>query len=507
MAECDVLIVGAGPTGLVLALWLTKLGVRVRLIDKDAEAGKTSRAVAVQARTLEQYRQIGLASQVVERGNTVTSANFWVGGKRQAHVEFGAMGKGLSPFPYMLIFPQEEHEQLLVERLAEAGVRVERHTELTGFEDGPDGVTATLQTPAGSESCHAAFLAGCDGARSRVRETLRLDYPGGTYDHLFYVADVEASGPVMNGELNIALDESDFLACFPLKQRTHVRLIGAVHQEAKAEKETLGWGDVNHLVIEHLQLKVQNVSWFSTYRVHHRVASAFRVDNTFLLGDAAHIHSPVGGQGMNTGIGDAVNLAWKLAAVLQGKANREILESYAQERVPFARRLVETTDRAFEFISSEGPLATQVRTHLAGPVFAALFHLPMVPRFLFNTASQIRIDYRGSWLSEGEAGRVHGGDRLPWVTLEAGGDNFESLTSMRWQVHVYGQAGNTLQQACAARGLPLHAFPGEARASDAGLDPAAAYLVRPDGYVALAMSTGDAARQLQGYLDARGIRN
>jgi len=510
MPDCDVLIAGAGPTGLVLALWLTRLGARVRIIDKDAEPGKTSRAVAVQARTLEEYRQIGLASHVVEHGHVVLAANFWVGGKRQAHVEFGAMGKGLSPFPYMLIFPQEEHEQLLIDRLAEIGVTVERQTALTGFENGSAGVEARLQTLSGSGSCHAAYLAGCDGARSTVRETLRLGYPGGTYNRLFYVADVEASGPVMNGELNVALDESDFLACFPLKHQGHVRLIGAVRQEApennKEDSKTLGWSDVNHHAIEHLQLTVKNVSWFSTYRVHHRVASAFRVGNAFLLGDAAHIHSPVGGQGMNTGIGDAVNLAWKLAAVLQGKARPEILESYAQERVPFARRLVETTDRVFEFASSDGPLATQVRTHLAGPFFAAVFHLPMLPRFMFNTASQIRINYRDSMLSEGQAGRVRGGDRLPWVPQAGGGDNFDPLSSMAWQVHIYGDPRQDVQQECAVRGLPLHAFAWDTNAKTAGLEQDAAYLIRPDGYVALAADSADTSRELTRYLEAHGIR-
>src|SRR5258707_1080138 len=208
--DTEVLIVGAGPTGLVLALWLTRLGVRVRVIDKTAEAGTTSRAVAVQARTLELYGQIGLADEVIERGRRVAAANLWVAGQQVARAVFGDMGVGISPFPYALVFPQDEHERLLIDRLDELGVEVAR------------------------------------------------------------------------------------------------------------------------------------VNWFSTYRVHHRVAERFREGREFLLGDAAHIHSPVGGQGMNTGIGDAVNLAWKLAAVQHGRANPAILDSYETERIGFARPLVAT---------------------------------------------------------------------------------------------------------------------------------------------------------------------
>jgi len=228
-SRVDVLIVGAGPTGLVLALWLTRLGVRVRVVDKTAEPGTTSRALAVQARTLELYSQVGLADAVVERGRHVLAANLWVAGKQVAHAVFGEMGAGLSPFPYALIFPQDEHERLLIARLAAVGVEVERRTELLGFEDANGRVLARLKGPDGaSEPCEAAYIAGCDGARSVVREALAIGFPGGAYDHLFYVADVEASGAALNGELHVALDTTDFLIVFPLKDDGHARLIGTI---------------------------------------------------------------------------------------------------------------------------------------------------------------------------------------------------------------------------------------------------------------------------------------
>jgi len=182
LRETQVLIVGAGPTGLVLALWLTRLGVRVRIIDKAEQPGTTSRAIVVHARTLEFYRQIGLADAVVERGLQFAAANLWVRGKKVGRAAFGEMGKGLSPFPYLLLFPQEEHERLLIQHLIEGGVEVERGVELVGLEDQGDRVLARLQQPDGAEeTCEAAYLAGCDGAHSTVRETLAIDFPGGTY--------------------------------------------------------------------------------------------------------------------------------------------------------------------------------------------------------------------------------------------------------------------------------------------------------------------------------------
>src|SRR6266403_4119669 len=434
--DTEVLIVGAGPTGLVLALWLTRLGVRVRVIDKTAEAGTTSRAVAVQARTLELYGQIGLADKVIERGRRVAAANLWVAGQQVARAVFGDMGVGISPFPYALVFPQDEHERLLIDRLDELGVEVERRTELLHFEDANGRVLARLQRAGGElEMCEAAYLGGCDGAHSAVREALNIGFPGGTYTHLFYVADVEASGTAANGEVHVALDRTDFLAVFPLKGEGRARLVGTVREDAEHQPEDLSWGDVSKSVLEWMRIDVARVNWFSTYRVHHRVAERFREGREFLLGDAAHIHSPVGGQGMNTGIGDAVNLAWKLAAVLHGRGKPSLLDSYEPERIAFARRLVATTDRAFTGVTSSGAIARLIRLRIAPLLAPQIFAFPTMRRFMFRTVSQTAVNYRGSSLSEGRAGTVHGGDRLPWVKMDWSDDyrdNFAPLISLDW---------------------------------------------------------------------------
>jgi 2-polyprenyl-6-methoxyphenol hydroxylase-like FAD-dependent oxidoreductase len=505
--DTDVLVVGAGPTGLVLALWLVRMGARVRIVDKAAEAGTTSRAVAVQARTLEFYQQMGMAEAVVAAGRKTIAANMWVTGKRVAHVVFGELGAGLSPFPYALVYPQDEHERFLIERLSEAGVKVERETELVHFEETAEGIAGHLRRADGTEEvCTAAYIAGCDGARSTMRQALGIGFPGGTYEHMFYVADVEASGETMNGELHVALDRSDFLVVFPLKGEGRARLIGTIRQELASQAEKLSWEDVSKRVLEWIRIDVKRVNWFSTYRVHHRVAEHFRRGRAFLLGDAAHIHSPVGGQGMNTGIGDAVNLGWKLAAVVRGRAHASILDSYEEERIGFARQLVATTDQAFVGVTSSGWMARLVRLRILPLLAPLLFAFKATRRIMFLRVSQTAIDYEGSSLSVGWTERIAGGDRLPWVKQAKGSeDNFAPLTSLDWQVHVYGEASKEMQATCAARRLPLHVFPWRAEMRRTGLWRNAAYLVRPDGYVGMADAVGNPAA-VTAYLDARGIR-
>ena len=510
MQQPQVLVVGAGPTGLVLALWLHRLGVRVRIVDKVAEPGTTSRAIVVHARTLEFYRQLGLAEEIVANGREFSAANVWLKGRRAGRVGFGAMGQGLSPYPFMLIYPQDEHERLLIARLAAEGVEVERPVAYLGHEERGGRVVARLQRADGSEeTCDVDYLAGCDGARSTVRDVLDVDFAGGTYDHVFYVADADATGPVMNGELNIALDEADFLAVFPLRGDRHGRFIGTVDERAMERQGSFTWDDVSKDVMVRLNVEVNRVNWFSTYHVHHRVAKRFQSGRAFLLGDAAHIHSPVGGQGMNTGIGDAVNLAWKLAAVVRDGSDAAILDTYEPERIAFARRLVATTDRAFTVVTSTGRLARFMRAVVAPRLLPALFRIARLRRFMFRTVSQIAINYRDSTLSQGAAGRIVAGDRLPWVPLgEAAGlpaDNFVPLESLAWQVHVYGDGDRTLPEACQRLGLPLHVFPWAGAAGRAGLVPGAVYLVRPDGYVALPEQTS-ASSALGEYFQSRGIR-
>jgi hypothetical protein len=280
--------------------------------------------------------------------------------------------------------------------------------------------------------------------------------------------------------------------------------VGTVHDLPASQNDTLEFDDVKGKAMEHLKLNIEKVNWFSTYRVHHRVADHFADRRAFLLGDAAHIHSPVGGQGMNTGIGDAVNLSWKLAAVLKGSAPQNLLDTYEPERIAFARRLVATTDRGFAIVTKRSALARLVRRRIVPLVAPLVFRIGAMRRFLFTTVSQTLVNYRGSSLSAGAAGGVRGGDRLPWVKLGSGEDNFAPLTSLTWQVHVYGEVKQEVRDACAELLLPLHTFVWESGMQRTGLQNAALYLVRPDGYVALADPSADAER-LRKYFAAREL--
>jgi 2-polyprenyl-6-methoxyphenol hydroxylase-like FAD-dependent oxidoreductase len=517
----EVAVVGAGPTGLVLALWLARRGVAVRIIDAAPVPGTTSRALVVHARTLELYGQLGIASEVVARSLKFSAVNLWARGRHVGRAVFDDIGRGMTPYPYIVILPQDEHERLLAAALAHAGVEVERATELLDFSPLGEAISLRLRRADGGAASEttlrAGYVVGCDGAHSRVRQLLGIGFPGGTYERVFYVADVIMRGATANRELHVALDDADFLAVFPLAGEGAARIIGTVRRGAdgadgangaNGERE-LSWDDVSRQAVERMHLDVERVNWFSTYRVHHRVARHFRRGRVFLAGDAAHIHSPVGGQGMNTGIGDAVNLAWKLAAVIAGEATPALLDSYEPERIKFARRLVASTDRAFSFVTRDGAISRRVRIGLVPRLLPALVRRRWIRRSMFRLLSQTAINYRGSRLSDGRAGRVRAGDRMPWVRSngDAGpdGDNFAPLRSMDWQLHVYGVASPALRRAAAARDLPLHVFPFDAPAAAAGLARNAVYLVRPDGYVALA-DRGGRAWPIARYFSRRPAR-
>ncbi|HZZ72748.1 MAG TPA: FAD-dependent monooxygenase [Pirellulales bacterium] len=498
MPRAQVLIVGAGPTGLVLALWLTKCGISVRCIDAASGPGTTSRAMVLHARNLEFYHQLGIDQAAIREGLKFIALNLWARGEKKGRVAFGEVGKSLSPYAYVLIYPQDLHEQMLVAQLHTLGVDVEWNVSLVESAEHDARVSATIKTASGAaESIEVDYLAGCDGAHSTVREQLAIGFPGGTYAETFYVADIRGRGAVLDGELHVDLDQADFVIVFPMRGTGRARLIGTLREDA-GEESQLEWGDVSQAILQRLRLEVDEVRWFSTYRVHHRVADHFQRGRTFLLGDAAHIHSPVGGQGMNTGIGDAVNLAWKLAAVLRGAAP-DLLATYEAERIGFARTLVATTDRAFSLVTARGPIATGVRQRIVPFVLPRLFQIDFLRRFFFRTLSQLAIHYPDSPLSQSlpspaAAGTTGGGNRLPWVSLGeegASGDNFAPLVSRDWQLHRYGDASRGAEAWCRERGLALHSFPWSPAAQEGGLAHNTNYLIRPDGYVAIGLAGSD----------------
>ena len=475
-----MLIVGAGPTGLMLACQLARRGVRPLLIDRHAGPAQQTRALGVQARTMEIYARLGVVERALELGHKGTGANIWARGRRSARVPLGEAGTGATPYPYVFILGQDDNERILGERLREFGMAVQWNTELTGLEQKSDHVAATLRSPGGNlETLKTAWVAGCDGAHSAVRELNRIGFPGAPYEHVFFVADVEASGPMVPGELNVFLWRLRFHAFFPMRGENHWRIVGIL-PEALAGRKDVAFDDVlPYLRGEWSEgIAVTRCTWFSTYRIHHRAAARFRKGRCFLLGDAAHIHSPVGAQGMNTGLQDSYNLGWKLALVVQGRAQASLLDSYEEERFPVAQRLLETTDRAFRLVVSDRWLAGLARTHLVARIAAFLLRFAAVRRFAFRTVSQIGIHYRKSRLSRNLDGLPDGspraGDRFPWLDFD----------DLYFHVLAIGQPAPVLPDF--AGSLRVHAISSGAPELARHRIPATAfYVLRPDGHVGM----------------------
>lgn len=494
-----VLIVGAGPTGLFLAYALVRQGVAVRIIDQTEGPSPHSRAMGVHARTLEFYRQFSLADGAVAMGIATGDVHFAVDGRERFTFSLKQMGDGHSRYPYLLTLAQDVHERFLIDALSALGVNVEWQTALQHIVQSPAGVRATLSRGGGeSQEVTAEWLVGCDGAGSATRHALGIGFGGGTTEGLFYVADVETA--LSDSDIHVGIGKDTMAVMMPVRTAGTMRLIGIV-SDAVAARGDIAFEDVGHEAEQMIGVPIGKVNWFSTYRTHHRVAEAFRVGSCFLAGDAAHIHSPVGGQGMNTGLGDAMNLAWKLAHVMQGRAHAALLDTYEVERSAFARMLVATTDGAFGKMVATGWTARFLRRVVAAPAVWFFTRFAVSKRLIFRTVSQIRINYRMSAISAGRAGVIKGGDRLPWV---AEIDNHLPLGSLDWQLHIYGAATPALRQTAAAYRLALHQFAPSRATAAKGLLPHAAYLIRPDGYVGLVMATQDSG-SLDDYVADHGL--
>ena len=483
----DVLIAGAGPTGLALGLWLARAGVAVRIIDKADAPGETSRAIAVQARTLEYYRMLGIADAVVAAGVRTEAATVHTDGDIVARLPLGDFGKGLSAYSFVLFFPQDAHERLLGEALRQYGVEVERGVELVEFSQTDDGVDASVTGAAGAVTIGAKYLCGADGAHSTVRHTLGIGFSGATSDTEFFVADVEMAGATDGIGLNICFEPAGFGLYMPVRGGNSIRFIGVVPPQLQ-QRPDLKFGDVGGAYVARTRLQQRRVNWFSRYRISHRVADRFASGRVFLLGDAGHIHSPAGGQGMNTGLGDAVNLGWKLADVLRGRATPALLDSYEPERRAFALTLVRTTDRVFNLVAGRNWPAQVIRRVAIPYLIPQLMRFGAMRRTMFSLLSQIRVSYRDGPLGGDDHGRLRAGDRLPWVEA-AGTDNFATLDG-DWQVQVYGGAAGGEDAGGEIAGFRTVMLPFGREAQRAGLESAMCYLLRPDGHVGLIAPAG-----------------
>ena len=415
-----VLIVGAGPSGLMMAAQLLRYGVQPLIIDRKKGPTNQSKALAVQARSLEIYRQMGLADQALQEGIPVENVSVSKNSKELMHFSLKKSGEGETEFPYVFMLQQSKNERLLLDFLTKNCCPVYWNTTLDNLDQTGNQTKATLKSDDKNSIITADWLIGADGATSTVRKALKIDFKGDVYAHKFYVADLEFNQHFAANQITLKLDDASFIALFPMKGENRFRMITKLPQELE-NREDVQFKDIEANLQKSLPegLTIKTCHDFSVYKLYHRMAANFRHKNSFLIGDAAHVHSPVGGQGMNTGLQDAYNLAWKLAGVINQQIKPEILESFAAERMPVAQKLLQTTDRFFNIINAQSVLTKLVRKYFLPTLMKFFSGKQNLKNFAFESVSQIGIAYRDSKinLNLSKAEKVKAGDRLPFIRI------------------------------------------------------------------------------------------
>lgn len=534
MNACEILIIGAGPTGLAAALAGIRQGLRVRIVDKIATRSDKSRALVVHARTLEFFQKLGIATEFVKRGTQTVEGVLSVEGKKLGGGTLGPVAKEETPFPYALFMSQAETEGILEAALQQENVAVEYQTSFEGLKQDADGVTVMLRSPAGTETVRCLYLVGGDGAHSAVRHALGVAFSGAPYPQDFLLCDAHILAKFEPLKLNLFLGKHGVLALFPLEGKSLTRAILAQPKGASGAAEP-SVSECEAAIADYLgsPVKLDDVRWIARFRLHHRIAARFAVGRVFLAGDAAHIHSPAGGQGMNTGIQDAWNLMWKIAAVVRDHAHPALLETYHAERYRVGLFLLKRTDRLFQLAATRRPLLTRLRNALFPFAFKLGSFFPhRVGVTLFRLVSQIGIRYRLSPLSVERRSRVpskapRAGWRAPDVPLKSAQDDtslFELTRGPSFHALVYGRHFDASDQArwdnfAAAQPFPLKVILIAATLQSAGfidhtgafahrfgVEGEAVFLLRPDGYIALATDDFEES-QVAAYLDGlkRGI--
>ena len=416
-----VLIVGAGPSGLMMAAQLLRYGIHPVIIDSKRGPTTESKALGVQPRSLEIYRQMGIVDPVIRDGKKAQALTFNRDGKPIATFPVTNIGEGKTPFPFIELYQQSKNEKLLLDYLTQNVCPVYWETSLESLNQSQDYAEVQLKANGTTKTLTCDWVIGADGAHSAVRKQLNIPFSGETYRHNFYLADVELDNPELDDDaINLFMGSKGIAGFFPMPESHRFRVIGNL-PDSLDDKEDLRLDDVLQGVSDicKIDLRVIQNYWFTIYRLHHRMAEKFAEQRCFLIGDAAHIHSPVGAQGMNTGLQDAYNLAWKLAGVVNGQMKPSILATYSAERMPVAKSLLSTTDKAFTLIMSGNPLIRLFKKWVLPNLLRWVWRKQTIREAFFTRISQIGISYRDSAISLhlSQSTKIKAGDRLPYLKI------------------------------------------------------------------------------------------
>jgi 2-polyprenyl-6-methoxyphenol hydroxylase-like FAD-dependent oxidoreductase len=531
--DVDVIIAGAGPTGLMAALLLQKCGVSLRIFDKGEQQAHESRAFALQARSLELLLGLGIADEFIHAGLISPGLKLYVNSNLAATMPIDDIGDTDSPYSFILMLPQSHIEKILIETLAKRGITIERNSELTGITQSDTAVTVTINQQGQARQFEAKYVIGADGAHSKVRDVLGLSFEGSAYPQNFMLADCKISWPLEFSYIKLFMRKNFLGVYFPIKGTEYGRVISIVpdtgnEQDSAAAKQATTAEPLSLPEVEKafqdatgLDVKLSDPIWVSRYRIHHRSVNKYREGRVFVAGDAAHIHSPAGGQGMNTGLQDAANLAWKVALSVKGHGSNELLDSYNAERWPVGQKLLHFTDRLFSSMSSESTVTSTLRNICVPLMMKAVTHLKACRQRVFNFISELGIRYHTNPFVQdnlakhagGFSKKLSAGHRAPNAIYKRNHDVFGLINNYEFNVLALAKKGLTEQEsneiatqlAALPRslGLPLrthfiaHSLIGETdkfiQAEDnqifenyglSNANPFGLFLIRPDGYIA-----------------------